>query len=95
MFDEYFDHLIRSLEERMEVIRRQAGKTDIEPEGYKEQIEIWFQRILQLVNERTPEFYVCELKVFQKSFISVESIDYVYFKETDDLSLTGITICRL
>ena len=58
MNSDYLKHLLDSLETRMNVMRRQAGNTDLEPPNYKEMIEAWYVQIKTLILKEPPEYFV-------------------------------------
>ena len=90
MNSDYLKHLLDSLETRMNVMRRQAGNTDLEPPNYKEMIEAWYVQIKTLILKEPPEYFVDELRVYQKDYFNVERIDYLLLEPENEVELVEI-----
>ena len=89
---DYIYHLLVSLGKQKEIIMSQIGKTDIEPPDYAEKIEAWFTNLSKLIYEKTPEYYVKGINIYQNSLFAISYISYKYYLEGDKIQLASFNI---
>lgn len=92
MNEKYLEHLLYSISKHMYTIKRQMGKTDIEPYNNEDQVTEWYETLIEKVKEKKPENYVKSLCIYEKGVLSIEHINYVYFTEEEKIKTTAINL---
>ena len=92
MKNEYMQHLLTSMEESMETVNRQMGKSDIEPPDYAEQIKEWHSSLCEKIREKEPEYYVKSINIYEKGVFDIDSIEYIYFEKDSQIHTTSINL---
>lgn len=92
MNDKYIQHLLLSMEKCMETVRRQMGKTDIEPPDYDEKVNKWYAELLEKIREKEPEYYVRSVDIYENGLFDINHIEYIYFSDDQKISTTSINL---
>lgn len=82
----YINHLSDKLLDHKLNVLRQQGKSDIEPPDYCEKTEMWYEQIMDWVNNNPPKDFVKSIDVFQDDYQKIYKIKYSYSE-----GLTGST----
>lgn len=82
----YLNNLIHNLLAHKQNVLRQQGKSDIEPPDYVEKTEMWYEQIIDWVNNNPPKDFVKSIDVFQDDYQKIYKIKYSYSE-----GLTGST----
>ncbi len=88
----YMQHILSSMEKRIETVISEIGKTDIEPPDYKERVVVWYASIIDKIREKEPEYYVRSVNVYESGLFNVDHIEYVYFEEDSKISNTSVNL---
>ena len=92
MKEKYMQHLLLSMEKCMEIVKRQIGKTDIEPPDYEEKVSRWHTDLLEKIHEKEPEDYVRSINIYENGLFDINHIEYVYFADDQKISTTSINL---
>ena len=88
----YMQHLLLSVEKSIETIKKQMGKTDIEPPDYAERVRKWHADLLEKISEKEPEYYVRSVNIYENDSFDINYIEYVYFSDNDKILTTVINL---
>lgn len=92
MKEKYMQHLLLSMEKCMETVKRQMGRTDIEPPDYEEKVSRWHTDLLEKIREKEPEYYVRSVNIYENGLFDINHIEYVYFADDQKISTTSINL---
>lgn len=92
MNNKYMQHLLLSMEKCMDTVKRQMGKTDIEPPDYDKKVSKWHSNLLEKISEKEPEYYVRSVNIYENGLFDINHIEYVYFEDDQKISATSINL---
>ena len=88
----YVNHLIDKLLDHKQNVLRQQGKSDIEPPDYSEKTEMWYEQIIEWVNNNPPKDFVKTIDVFQDDCQKIYRIKYSYSEGLNGCTHIAINI---
>ncbi len=88
----YVNHLIDKLLNHKLNVLQQQGKSDIEPPDYSEKTEMWYEQIIEWVNNNPPQAFVKSIDVFQNDNQKICKIKYSYSGELKGRTHIAINI---
>lgn len=92
--NEYCKHAVDSLIVKKNNSIKQKGKSDIESELYVDNTIVWFNKLIDLINENIPKYYIREMRIEIDDTREVLNYEYKYYEigeEIGEMSL-GISL---
>lgn len=88
--NDYLDYLIQSLEIIKKHSIDQQGSSDIEPPDYVEQINRWYSKLFEDLEDYIIDYYVKELLIFEDENRDIKHMVLSYY--TPEEPLNGVSI---
>ena len=85
--ERFLFHLLASMSWQRKNALDQEGKTDLEPDNYRERIDRWYSQIIDLINDNPPCYYVEAIEMREDEYENVKSIIYDYYVERDNIEV--------
>jgi len=83
--ERFLFHLLASMSWQRKNALDQEGKTDLEPDNYRERIDRWYSQITDLINDNPPSYYVEAVEMCEDEYENVKRIIYDYYTEKDNI----------
>ncbi len=97
--ERFLFHLLASMSWQRKNALDQEGKTDLEPDDYRERIDKWYSQIVDLINDNPPSYYVEAIDIHEDTQENVIGVTYDYYDERDDIEIvlknTAISITKI
>jgi hypothetical protein len=84
VLDKYYEHAISCLIKKRDNSIRQSGKSNIEPISYAQNTNEWFDKLVRLLENDPPKYYVRHFLIDQNDNREILSYKYDYY-EIDDI----------
>ncbi len=85
--ERFLFHLLASMSWQRKNALDQEGKTDLEPDNYRERIDRWYSQIIDLINDNPPSYYVEAIDVLEDAQENIIDVTYDYYDERDDVEI--------
>lgn len=88
----YADNIITALREKYNLAVKEFYNTDLNNTVHHNEIQVWFEKIEEMITKDPPLFFVKRLNIFENSRGNVIRIEYEYY-DLNDSSVLESTIC--
>ena len=91
----YLDYLLESVEKKRTVSIKEFYKTDLNRSTNLDDVNAWYARLVQMIEQNPPQKFVRGLKIFEDSQEKIKAVEYDYSNaEKNDSSEITFTFYR-